>query len=400
MDLSVVENPLSISSAFPIRIQHFAVIDTETNSLDPKYGDILSIAVIVFELMLIDYKCVGARVCEHFEFFNNDPSIHNTPQCYIINKIADQDRIRCGEPILTILAKVKHIIRNCSEVYAYNKDFDRRFIEKYNPHFFDNLDYREISVNKYESVVNALQRMLYKYSNNGAISKAVRLQKHLHSALDDVMVEGVLVLYYIKGYQVQPFIYDCDSYYPKFAAGKLKNCDIRVALIMDPNEVYNCGFNNTIEHRQYMQQWIYDNATNMIEMLIRFYHWSLFENGNTKTIAFITHYMHLTIQELHLSDLSLADLKNISTDEMFRIFLSFPELEARIGTNIVTNLQHTKYNLLPEEVRSIMLRFSRLSDNMKTGEGKDNYYNKMKAIVITFLVAIYGPEQAKEMLIM
>ena len=399
MDLSGVKDPDFTRSDFPIQLQYFAVIDTETNSLDPKHGDILSIAVIVFELMMIDAICVSSRVCRHHEFFNNDPTIHNTPQCLIINKITDEERIANGEHILIILTKTREAIGNCTEVYAYNKDFDRRFIEKYMPSFFEGIDYREISVNKYESVVNALQRMLYKYSNNGSISKAVRLQKHLHSALDDVMVEGVLVLHNIKGIDVQTFIYDCGSYYPKFAAGKLKNCDIRVAAVIDPSEIYSCGFNNTIEFRGYMQQWIQDNIIDIVITLTQFYRWCLFENRNTKIMTFILKYMKKAIYGLQLSALSENELNDLSREETFQIFMSFPEIDSRIGDTIV-NSEAMKMLATPNDALMIMQRFTVMSDLMKNSEGVEKYYNKMKVVVVTYLAVIYGPEEAKRMIIM
>lgn len=184
------------------------VFDTETNGLNVETCDILSIGWIKAQITTPS----SFRIIEHVEYFVRNENIHNNPLCLSINGITDEYRQQNGKPIDDILNIFSQSIQGLP-VFAYNVNFDRDFICKYRPDFFETsnvsqlLDVRtEYQQTHDTALMCSLQKTIYETFNG--FNYWVPIRYHLHTAYDDVYAELIVLLH-------QKYHIDISSYCEK-----------------------------------------------------------------------------------------------------------------------------------------------------------------------------------------
>ena len=197
------------------------VFDTETNGLNLKICDMLSIGWIKIRKYNHGNRIM---IVERSEYFIKNDNIHNNEVCFKINGIPDEFRAQYGVPVDVAIERFMYSIES-SYVYAFNVNFDVGFVEKYNPYAFRNALYvGEIQINNHESVANALQRIVniyYPYFDH-----YVNVSEHLHSAFDDCWAELIILLHDKFSFNVSHFMIKTEFYEPCIGTGKYKNKQI------------------------------------------------------------------------------------------------------------------------------------------------------------------------------
>lgn len=195
--------------------REIVVFDTETTGIDPDKCDLLSVG------WLKAVKINGFwKILKHTEKFVSNINIHNTEKCLRINKITDEFRMEHGIKLEKILSEFKEDIKNC-DVYAFNVDFDVSFLEKYDKNTFKYVtSINDIRVNNMESVINSIQRIIYKYYKS--FNMKIQISKHLHSAYDDVYAEFIILLHDKFNENVNDYFEECEEYEPVVGTGKYK----------------------------------------------------------------------------------------------------------------------------------------------------------------------------------
>lgn len=209
------------------------VFDVETNGLDPKESDILSIGWI----KVIITSNTTFEIIQHKEIFIKNNNIYNTNECLAINHITDTLRYRIGHPISSALVLFKTAISGCL-VYAYNVSFDVSFVEKYNPTIFNHaLQVHDIR-NSFQAshdvpLICAVQKMVYSKFNSFDGFPMVR--NHLHTAFDDSYVELILLLHQSFNFDVSNYIERTrQPYVPEIQVGPHEHVPLNVVLYDTP----------------------------------------------------------------------------------------------------------------------------------------------------------------------
>lgn len=205
------------------------VFDTETNGLNVLTCDMLSIGWI--KIRKYNY---GNRIMivERSEYFIKNDNIYNNEACYKINGIPDEFRNRYGVDIDVVLDRFMASIYN-SFVYAFNVKFDVAFVEKYRHNTFcQAAEVGEIQINPYESVANAIQRIINSYYPY--FDHFVGLTEHLHSAFDDCWTEMIILLNDRFKFDVSRFLIKTEFYDPTIGSGKYKNIRVDEVVKNDP----------------------------------------------------------------------------------------------------------------------------------------------------------------------
>ena len=196
-------------------MREIVIFDTETTGIDPNNCDLLSLG------WLKARKINGVwNIIKHTEKFALNTNIHNTEKCLEINKITDEFRMEHGIILEEILGEFKEDIKDC-DIYAFNVNFDVSFLEKYDKNIFENVaSINDIRINDKESVINSLQRIIYKYYQSFNVT--IRISKHLHSAYDDVYAEFIILLHDKFNENVESYFEECEEYEPVVGTGKYK----------------------------------------------------------------------------------------------------------------------------------------------------------------------------------
>ena len=230
------------------------VFDTETNGLDVVNCDMLSIGWIKIRKYLYENKIM---IVERSEYFIKNDEIHNNETCFKINGIPDEFRSYYGVPIDIVLDRFMYSIAG-SYVYAFNVAFDVGFVEKYRTNtFIDALEVGEIRINEYESVVNALQRIVntyYPYFNH-----FVNVSDHLHSAFDDAWAELIILLHDKYNFDVSSFMIKTNFYEPCIGTGKYKNVPVNEVVKNDPVWIKWFIAIKESPYEDYLRNYILDN---------------------------------------------------------------------------------------------------------------------------------------------
>ena len=191
------------------------VFDTETNALSPSYGDILSVGWLKAIKNEDNWKII-----KHVEHLVYNPNIHNHPKTLEVNKITDEDRMNRGIPINEILNEFKQDIKGC-DIYACNYQFDVRFLKKYDENILDEVkSVKDIRIYGKDSVLNSIQRITYQCFHG--FTARVKINKHLHSALDDVFCEFIILLHDQFGENVESYFESCAEYEPVIVSNPYK----------------------------------------------------------------------------------------------------------------------------------------------------------------------------------
>ena len=225
------------------------VFDTETNGLDPSGSDVLSLGW----LKATKYQ-FGWVIDKHVERFVYDPTIHNVEPCLSINKITDEYRMQYGYDMISILEEFKHDIYNC-DVFAFNAPFDVNFLNKYDSTVFSEVkSINDIRTTTMESVINSIQRIVYKYF--GKFNMNVKINKHLHTAYDDVYTEFVILLHDLFNEDVRSYFIPCDEYIPVIGTGKFKGQRVDTMYAMNPSWIYWFVNTKTSPCEDYLREYI------------------------------------------------------------------------------------------------------------------------------------------------
>lgn len=179
----------------------FVVFDVETSGLDETICDVLSIGWIVYDTRLKN------SIVKHVEYFNNDLSIQNN--VVMINKITIPQR-RGGMNINTIIEMFKNDIRGLT-VYAFNNEFDCKFVMKYDRDVFKYSIVKEICIYEKESVMSAIQRINCEIYPN--LDHKINLPGEYHSAYTDALAELIILLYDVLNIDVKKYFIE-EKYVP------------------------------------------------------------------------------------------------------------------------------------------------------------------------------------------
>ena len=227
------------------------VFDTETNGLEWKVCDLLSVGWI--KIKLIEEEPYF-DIIEHIEYLIKNPNIHNNELCLGINKITDEMREENGEPLEKVLAAFKNAIKN-SYVFAYNAEFDVSFMQKYDKNIFSECEFvGDIMKCRGESVICCIQRIIWECFHS--FDKFVCLNQHLHSAYDDVLVELIILLHDYLGYDVRWMFEDVESYEPEITTGKFRHMRISEVMRNEPNYMKWFLFNKESPWENYLREYI------------------------------------------------------------------------------------------------------------------------------------------------
>lgn len=212
-------------------MKEIVIFDTETTGIDPSDCDLLSLG------WLKARKINGFwNILKHTEKFTFDTNIHNTEKGLEINKITDDFRMKHGINLEEILGEFKDDIKDC-DIYAFNVNFDVSFLEKYDKNIFENVaSINDIRINDTESVINSLQRIIYKYYQSFNVT--IRISKHLHSAYDDVYAEFIILLHDKFNENVEGYFEKREEYEPVIGTGKYKGRYISDVYRENPAWVY------------------------------------------------------------------------------------------------------------------------------------------------------------------
>jgi DNA polymerase III alpha subunit (gram-positive type) len=225
------------------------IFDTETNGLNRKSDDVLSLGWLKAQRSKNTWT-----ILKHVERFVNNPSIRNTERCLAINFITDEYRAQNGVPMSQILSEFKKDIEGC-DMYAFNLNFDVEFLKKYDEHVFDGaLNTIEIQKNRYESVVNAIQRIIYTIF--GSFTAAPRISKHLHSAYDDVYVEFIIFLHITFKNNVNGYLIECPEFEPMFGSGMYNGSLVSEVRETNPGWVVDFANTEGPPHEEYLREFI------------------------------------------------------------------------------------------------------------------------------------------------
>ena len=225
------------------------VFDTETNGLSPKFADVLSVGW----LKATKYQ-YGWVIDKHVERFVYNQAIHNVEPCLSINKITDAYRMNHGYSIQSILDEFRHDTRGC-DVFAFNAPFDVNFLTKYDPTIFSEVrSINDIRNTTMESVINSIQRIVYEYF--GKFNMNVYINKHLHTAYDDVYTEFVILLHDKFNEDVRSYFLPCDEYIPVVGTGKYKGQRIDNVYAFNPEWVNWFVNTKTSPCEDYLREYI------------------------------------------------------------------------------------------------------------------------------------------------
>ena len=231
------------------------VFDTETNGLDPMKNDMLSIAWVKIR-RYTDGSDEIEFVSRAEHFILND-EIENTPETYAINGISDELRHCYGEPVGIVMQAFRTVVRD-SYCFAFNIEFDRSFVCKYDEHAFDeSIELCEIRKYEGDSVLNSLQRIVYYYFR--AFNHWVFVSDHLHSAFDDVMAELVILMHDIFEMNVRKWFISVSEFVPSFGTGKYKTKPVDSICKIDEKFVVWFVFSKDSKCENYLRHYILEN---------------------------------------------------------------------------------------------------------------------------------------------
>jgi len=167
-----------------------AILDTETDGLDPKKDNIIELAISFAE-----YNCltgVLGRVVKKFESFN-DPKRPLPDKIKKITGIKDEDLYGKGIDA----SYLEKLFANVSLIVSHNAAFDRKFMESFSPMFRDipwGCSYRGVPWLDFGYVQQSqeilLMKMGYFYSSHRAMSDVDALYVLLASTLGEKTVLG------------------------------------------------------------------------------------------------------------------------------------------------------------------------------------------------------------------
>ena len=234
----------------------FVIFDTETTGLDFNTDELLEIGYIKFD-KLKD----SINVVEHKTYYIKNENIHNTEIGLKINQITDEYRNEHGVSVEEALSEFSKAITGC-HVYAYNVNFDVTFVKKYQEDCLNTATSINDIRAKFatESVLNSIQRILWWYlPDKKKYTKCVKLQGHLHDALDDVYAELVIMCYDVFNFDISNMITDCEEYVPQFGFGKYKSVSVKEVIDKDISYVKWFLFVSKSPKEEYLRQWIMSN---------------------------------------------------------------------------------------------------------------------------------------------
>lgn len=227
------------------------VFDTETNGLDTKTCDLLSIGWIKIRF---DRNCCGFKVIDHVEYYIQDSNVHNTKESYEVNQISDQYREEYGIPINEALSLFKEAVKG-SHVYAYNIEYDYNVLIKYDKTIFEfAFEIDDIMVNEYEPVINCIQRIVYHYRQR--FDKFIYVRNRLHTAFDDVVAELVVLLFDKFNVNVERLLIDCEEYIPEMTVGKFKHKPVDEVINTDVGYIKWFLFSKDNDYEDYLRYYI------------------------------------------------------------------------------------------------------------------------------------------------
>jgi oligoribonuclease len=167
--------------------RRFCWIDLEMTGLDPEVDRILEAGVIVTDKFLEPVYEWETAVCQPSEVLEsmNDWCKHHHRESGLLKRvptgISEKDLDRKLEKIVIKHFKKKNPVVICGNSIAQ----DRKFIDKYLPHFAERLHYRMLDVSSFKIVFREMLGREFKKANS-------------HRALDDIR-ESIAELKYYMG---------------------------------------------------------------------------------------------------------------------------------------------------------------------------------------------------------